>query len=188
MLISTSAAVLLSIFLIFSCPLSQALTIESIRLSAVVPKGTSVMEIVRWSICFMRALTLKRPPLRPSLYFETSIKPPVGKSGYMQNSSPLNMAMEASISSLKLCGRISQANPTAMPFAPCASKRGNLTGKVSGSIFLPSYDGWKVVVFGLNTTSNANSDRRASMYRGAAAPSPVRMFPQLPWQSINKSF
>ena len=48
---------------------------------------------------------------------------------------------------------------------PCASNKGNLTGRVSGSLFLPSYESLHLVVFGLNTTSKANFVKRASMYR-----------------------
>ena len=51
-----------------------------------------------------------------------------------------------------------------------------------------SYDIFHSVVLGLNTQSSANFDRRASMYRGAAAEEPVRMFPQLPCVSIRRSF
>ena len=54
---------------------------ESISESAVTVNGTSVITSVLLSICFIRALTLKRPPCNPSLYFSTSINPPVGKSG-----------------------------------------------------------------------------------------------------------
>ena len=104
------------------------------------------------------------------------------------NSSPRRQATEASISSLKLCGRIFDDSPTAMPSAPCASSRGNLIGRLTGSRLRPSYDCFQTVVLGLNTVSSANRERRASMYRGAAALSPVRMLPQLPWQSISRSF
>ena len=96
--------------------------------------------------------------------------------------------MAASQISLKLCGRIFDDSPTAMPSAPCASSSGNFTGSVIGSLFLPSYDIFHSVVLGLNTTSSANFESLASMYRGAAALEPVRMFPQLPCVSTSSSF
>ena len=46
--------------------------------------------------------------------------------------------MHASINSMKLYGKILQAKPTAMPSTPLDNSRGNLTGKVSGSLFRPS--------------------------------------------------
>ena len=42
------------------------------------------------------------------------------------------------MSSLKLCGRILQARPTAMPSTPWASSSGNFTGRVTGSLLRPS--------------------------------------------------
>ncbi len=71
--------------------------------------------------------------------------------------------MEASISSLKLWGSILEARPTAMPSTPCASNRGNFMGRVSGSWLRPSYESIHSVVLGLNATSSASFERRASM-------------------------
>ena len=71
--------------------------------------------------------------------------------------------MDASHSSLKLCGSILDESPTAIPSTPCASKSGNFTGKVIGSLLRPSYDNFHSVVLGLNTTSSANFDKRASI-------------------------
>ena len=88
--------------------------------------------------------------------------------------------MAASQISQKLWGRIFELRPTAIPSAPCASSKGNFTGRVIGSLFLPSYDIFHSVVFGLNTVSRANFERRASIYRGAAALEPVRILPQFP--------
>jgi hypothetical protein len=51
---------------------------------------------------------------------------------------PLKIWIEASINSLKLCGKIFVAKPTAIPSTPCANTKGNFTGKVIGSLFLPS--------------------------------------------------
>jgi len=96
--------------------------------------------------------------------------------------------MDASISSLKLWGSIFDESPTAIPSAPNASRRGNLTGKVTGSLFRPSYESFHSVVFELKSTSLANPESRDSMYLEAAAPSPVYMFPQLPCVSTSSSF
>ena len=43
--------------------------------------------------------------------------------------------MDASQSSLKLWGSILDERPTAIPSTPCASSKGNLTGRVTGSLF-----------------------------------------------------
>ena len=48
------------------------------------------------------------------------------------------MLIEASISSMKLCGNIFDAKPTAIPSTPCANNNGNFIGSVIGSLFLPS--------------------------------------------------
>ena len=114
--------------------------------------------------------------------------PPVGKSGTSVNLLPCKCLIDASISSLKLCGSILVDKPTAIPSPPCAKSIGNLTGKWMGSFFRPSYESCHWVTLGLNTTSRANLDSRASMYREAAAESPVRIFPQFPCMSINRSF
>ena len=95
--------------------------------------------------------------------------------------------MVASINSLKLCGSIFDARPTAIPSTPSARRSGNLTGRATGSLFRPSYESFHSVVLELKTTSSANFESRASIYRGAAAESPVRIFPQFPWASINRS-
>ena len=64
--------------------------------------------------------------------------------------------MEASISSLKLWGRILVERPTAIPSTPWANNKGNLTGNVSGSFPLPSYEEFHLVIFLLKATSKAN--------------------------------
>ena len=178
--ISTLSAVRSSTFLILILPFSLALIIDSLIDSEVVENGISVITSVRLSTFEMRARTFTAPPRKPSLYRLASIKPPVGKSGKSWKSSPLRCAIQAEISSLKLCGRIFEAKPTAIPSVPCASKSGNLMGSVTGSSLRPSYERIHSVVFLLKTTSSANFDRRASIYRAAAASSPVRIFPQLP--------
>ncbi len=186
--ISTFAAVLSSIFLIFILPFSLAFIIDSINEEVVFPKGTSVTTNVLLSRFSIFARTFTVPPLNPSLYLLKSAIPPVGKSGSSSKSIFFRYAIEASISSIKLCGNSFDASPTAIPSTPCASKRGNLTGSVTGSFLRPSYESFHSVVFGLKSTSSANFDNRASIYLGAAAPSPVKIFPQFPCVSISKSF
>ena len=51
---------------------------------------------------------------------------------------PFKYFTEASINSLKLCGNIFVDNPTAIPSAPCANNKGNITGRFTGSFLLPS--------------------------------------------------
>ncbi|MBA7555957.1 hypothetical protein ES705_48651 [subsurface metagenome] len=79
--ISTFSAVLSSIFFNLILPFSLALIIESIRFDVVLPKGISVIESVLLSTLLIFARILIAPPLRPSLYLDTSTMPPVGKSG-----------------------------------------------------------------------------------------------------------
>ena len=89
--------------------------------------------------------------------------PPVIKSGKILKLFPFKYLIDASISSIKLCGKILVDNPTAIPSAPCANNNGNFTGKSIGSFLRPSYDIFQSVVFGLKTTSKANLDNRASI-------------------------
>ena len=186
--ISTSADVRSVTLRALILPFSIALVMLSIRVLTVFEKGISRMISVFWSCFSIFARTFSTPPRCPSLYFDTSMLPPVRKSGYSWNGCPCRYLMAASHNSLKLCGRIFDDSPTAMPSAPCASSSGNFAGSVIGSLLRPSYDSCHSVVFGLNTTSSANFDRRASIYRGAAARSPVRMLPQLPCVSTSRSF
>jgi hypothetical protein len=51
---------------------------------------------------------------------------------------PFNILIEASMSSLKLCGSTFVESPTAIPSAPCAKSNGNFTGRLFGSLRLPS--------------------------------------------------
>ena len=64
------------------------------------------------------ARTRTFPPLNPSLYWVKSARPPLGKSGKISTFLPLSEFILASISSMKLCGKILQARPTAIPSAP----------------------------------------------------------------------
>ncbi len=153
-----------------------------------VPKGISRMASIFLLTFSMTARTRILPPRSPSLYFEKSATPPVKKSGRILMVFPRIASMDASISSQKLCGRILQASPTAIPSTPCASNKGNLTGSVTGSLLRPSYDDCHMLVLGLKTTSWANLLSRASMYRAAAELSPVYTLPQFPWVSMSRSF
>ena len=55
------------------------------------------------------------------------------------------------------------------------------TGRVTGSLFRPSYHNASIRwSWGLNTTSSANLERACFDITGAAALSPVRMLPQFP--------
>ncbi|MPM47039.1 hypothetical protein SDC9_93747 [bioreactor metagenome] len=154
--------------------------IDSTTEAVVFPYGRLVITNVLLSSFFIEARTFTDPPRSPSLYFSTSIYPPVWKSGNRLNFFPCRYATDASHSSLKLCGKILEVRPTAIPSVPCASSSGNLAGSVTGSLFRPSYDGFHSVVLALKRTSRANFVKRASIYLGAAAPSPVCTFPQLP--------
>ena len=58
--------------------------IDAMRVSEFLVKGMSRMTSVFWSSFSIFALTLTFPPRCPSLYFDTSIEPPVGKSGYIE--------------------------------------------------------------------------------------------------------
>ena len=100
--ISTSAAVLSSIFLIFILPRSLAFIMESINDEVVFPKGTSVITNVLLSRFSTVARTFMEPPRNPSLYLLKSAEPPVAKSGTKSKSLFLKCAIEASINSIKL--------------------------------------------------------------------------------------
>ena len=66
----------------------MAFTMESCSVSEVFENGISRMTSVFWSSFSIFALTFTTPPRWPSLYFDTSMEPLVGKSGYSWNSSP----------------------------------------------------------------------------------------------------
>ena len=75
--ISTLPEVLSSTFFTLIFPLSIALTIDSMTLEVVFPKGISRMTNVLLSSFSILARIRTVPPRRPSLYLETSILPPV---------------------------------------------------------------------------------------------------------------
>ena len=87
MSISTPAAVMSSTFRTLILPFSAAFSMESMNCDGfcgepvVLPKGISVMANVFESRFSILARTRRLPPRCPSLYFETSMLPPVGKSG-----------------------------------------------------------------------------------------------------------
>ena len=53
--------------------------------------------------------------------------------------------------------------PTAIPSTPRTNNKGNFTGKLSGSFFLPSYDSFHWVVLSLKSVSKANFESLASI-------------------------
>mmetsp|Transcript_12608 Transcript_12608/g.17980 ORF Transcript_12608/g.17980 Transcript_12608/m.17980 type:complete len:302 (+) Transcript_12608:1604-2509(+) len=143
------------------------------------------------------------PPF-PVLYnFRASEVPsmdaPVGKSGAGtmsksrssasggESSSRLCVsAMEASMSSLRLCGGTLVAIPTAIPAHPLRRRRGSLAGRTMGSISFPSKLGMKSTVSRCTSCSRASDAtlvRRHSVYRMAAAGS-LSMEPKFPWPSM----
>ena len=119
---------------IFNFPFSTALVIDSCSELAVLVNGTSRITSVLLSSFSIFALTLSVPPLAPSLYRETSMLPPVAKSGKILNSSPRRYFTAESQISFRLWGRIFDDSPTAIPSAPWASRSGNFTGSVMGSL------------------------------------------------------
>ena len=127
--ISTLDAVLSPTFLIRILPLSLAAGILSIRLVVVVPKRDLPDDGVLRSFFSMRARMRIRPPRKPSLYFEKSAMPPVGKSGRMLTFLPCKRSIDASSNSTKLCGRMRQARPTAMPSTPLCEQQWELEGQ-----------------------------------------------------------
>ena len=86
--ISTSAAVLSSTLRAFIFPFSIALRIDSISVVVFLPNGISRITRVLLSSFSIFARTLSCPPRCPSLYLDTSMLPPVMKSGYSWKSSP----------------------------------------------------------------------------------------------------
>lgn len=137
-IILACAAVWFTTLLTLILPFSCALIIEVISEDVVLPKGSSVIDRVFESILSILARTFTAPPRSPSLYRDTSMNPPVWKSGYRLKLSPLRHAIAASHISPKLCGSIFEDSPTAIPSAPCASSKGNFIGSVTGSFFRPS--------------------------------------------------
>ena len=125
------------------------LKIESISDEVVVLNGIWRITKVFLSSWATLARTRILPPRNPSLYCPTSITPPVGKSGYNSNRFPFRCLIDASISSIKLCGKILVDSPTAIPSPPCASSNGNFTWRWIGSFLRPSYDNCHCVTLGL---------------------------------------
>ena len=121
---------------IFSLFFFAAASMDAIRLSVVEPKGSWRMTMRLGSFTSSWARTITFP--LPSLYSETSTRPPVGKSGWISKGSFRRQAIWASMSSMRLCGRIRVAMLEAMPSAPMARRTGIFAGKATGSRFRPS--------------------------------------------------
>ena len=122
------------------------------------------------------------------------IIPPVGKSGpfTISNNSSISVPRFCStslsmifttalITSLKLCGGILVAIPTAIPVVPFTKRFGNLDGSTTGSFSVSSKFGMKSTVSLLISASISMEilESLASVYRIAAAPSPSTE-PKLP--------
>ena len=90
----------------------------------------------------------------------------------------------APATSVRLCGGMRVAIPTAIPSLPLRSRFGKRAGRTDGSISESSKFGWKSTVF-FSISSSMCFDilsRRLSVYRIAAGGSPS-MEPKLPWPS-----
>ena len=127
------------------------------------------------------------------------IVPPVGKSGPLTISSISSSVVSLSsfillsiifttapITSLKLCGGILVAIPTAIPDVPLTSRLGYLDGRTVGSFSVSSKLGIKSTV-SLLRSAVISIDillSLASVYRMAAAPSPSTE-PKLPCPSTS---
>ena len=108
----------------------------------------------------------------PLIYF---ISPFVVISGFLIN------ATVPSITSDTLCGGMFVAIPTAIPVVPLIKRFGSVAGKTSGSFSLSSKFGPKGTspLSKFSRSVKAPADKRASVYRIAAALSPS-MEPKLP--------
>ena len=147
-----------------------------------------------FSSSFSQSALIRKLPL-PVLYasiifslFSTS-HPPVGKSGpgiYSCSFSKDALGCfikcnNASHISQMLWGGIDVAIPTAIPWAPLASKFGNAAGRTRGSLPSPSYVSRKSTVSSSIPSSNRSATVviLASVYRMAAALSPS-ILPKFP--------
>ena len=109
---------------------------EAVSDSVVVVGGISFISTVESSLILILARTVTWPA--PSRYSRASIKPPVWKSGSNLKGCFFRMAIWAWSNSGKLCGRMRDAMPTAIPSVPSMSRRGSLDGRVIGSLPRPS--------------------------------------------------
>ena len=82
--------------------------------------------------------------------------------------------MQPSTTSVRLCGGMLVAMPTAMPLVPFTRRFGTMAGSTDGSFRVSSKFGTKSTVFLSRSfsISSAMRARRASVYRMAAAESP----------------
>ena len=147
-----------------------------------------------------RILILPRPVRYASLIPALPrISAPVGKSGpltilrissidvSLSSSTRLSMIFTtASITSLRLWGGMLVAIPTAIPVVPFTRRLGKRLGRTVGSFSVSSKLGTKSTVSLLMSASISMDifDRRASVYRMAAAPSPSTE-PKLPCPSTS---
>ena len=98
-------------------------------------------------------------------------------------------AITASMTSVGLCGGMFVAIPTAIPVVPLIKRFGSVAGSTAGSFSLSSKFG-KKSTRPLSKLSNSiipGFDKRASVYRMAAAPSPS-IEPKFPCPSTSGAF
>ncbi len=133
-------------------------------------------------LVFARTIILPFPVRYISLIPGPEINAPVGKSGPVTISARASTLVSgllmyvtiASHTSVRLCGGILVAMPTAMPVAPFKSRLGSFAGNVSGSSIELSKLGRIATVFFSISSSNSSAILLsfASVYLSAAGLSP----------------
>jgi len=133
-------------------------------------------------------LNVSYPHADHPLYLETSNKAAGKKIREQLEFLPCNIFIEASISSLNMREDFrGKAYCNALP-RPVQEAGGTWPVMQGVLCFFHHRKTSRWWSWRLNSTSSANFDKRASIYLGAAALSPVRTFPQFPWASMSKSF
>ncbi len=161
----------------------------------ITPYGISDITIWSWSLCdsisaLARISMRPRPVSKASLTpWRPNISPPVGKSGALTYSirsdtdrSLLSISAIAPLSvSVRLCGGILVAIPTAIPLAPFTSRFGIRVGNTEGSDRVLSKFGIKSTVSSSRSRSISSPifSSLTSVYRMAAGESPS-IEPKLP--------
>ena len=152
------------------------------------PRTDSVMTLARIIIRPRPVSYMLRIPAVPTM------KPPVGKSGpgstSMSSSVPqaglATSTRRAAATSARLCGGTLVLIPTAMPELPFTSRFGKRAGRTVGSFSRSSkLFSQATVSLSISASSSvAAAERRASVYRYAAAESPS-IEPKLPCPSTS---
>ena len=127
--------------------------IRVMTFSGPTPYGSSVttMPVLRALSCSIFAAALVRKMPRPVAYASRTpssptIRPPVGRSGpgtkrmscSREASGCLIRCLAAAMTSVRLCGAMFVAIPTAMPEVPLTSRLGIAAGRTCGSCSWPS--------------------------------------------------